>query len=87
MITKYEMKQELEALKAENARLRKIVAEYEDCYYDEEYEQECAVNRIVAERFAEEDRKNDERAAEDPDYAWELRQIRYMESSDDDWMY
>lgn len=53
--------------------------EDEDFYDDDD----AIVNRMVAERMAEEDRINDERAAEDPDFAWELRQIRYMESGDD----
>ena len=39
----------------------------------------------VAERLAEEDRRNDERAAEDELYAAELRQIRYLESRYDDY--
>jgi len=84
-MTKAELEQELEAVKAENEKLRKIVAENEtDEYYDEEYEQECLVNRIVAEKLAEEDRKNDERAQEDELFAMELRQIRYLESRYDD---
>ena len=85
MATKEELEYELETLKAENKKLRKIVAEYEsDEYYDEEYEQECLVNRIVAEKLAEEDRKNDERAEHDELFAYELRQIRYLESRYDD---
>ena len=50
-------------------------------------EDEMLVNRIAAEKLAEEDRKVEERAKNDPDYEWEMRQIRYMEQSDDDWMY
>lgn len=70
----------------ENKKLRKIVAEYESDDYVED--DEALVNRIVAEKLAEEDRINDERAADDPDFAWELRQIRYMESRyDDDYGY
>ena len=85
-MTKDELEQELEAVKAENGKLRKIIAEYEtdDEYYDEEYEQEALVNRIVAEKLAEEDRKNDERAQEDELFAMELGQIRYLESRYDD---
>ena len=84
-MTKAELEQELEAVKAENEKLRRIVAEYEtDEHYDDEYEQECLVNRIVAEKLAEEDRKNDERAQEDELFAMELRQIRYLESRYDD---
>ena len=66
----------------ENKKLRKIVANYESDDYIED--DEALVNRIVEERLAEEDRINDERAADDPDFAWELRQIRYMESRYDD---
>ena len=84
--TKAELEYELETLKAENKKLRKIVAEYEgdDEVYDEEFEQECLVNRIVAEKLAEEDRKNDERAEHDELFAYELQQIRYLESRYDD---
>lgn len=71
---------------AENKKLHKIIANREiDEDFDDEYEQEALVNRIVSERLAEEDRINDERAENDPDYAWELRQIRYMESRYDDY--
>ena len=84
-MTKAELEQELEAVKAENEKLRKIVAEYEtDEYYDEEYEQEALVNRIVAEKLAEEDRRNDERAKDDELFAYELQCIRYLESRYDD---
>ena len=82
-MTKTEMGQRLEELEAENKTLRKMVAEYEadDCYEDDD---EAKINRIVAEKLAEEDRLNDERAANDPDFAYELRCIRYLESRYDD---
>lgn len=84
-MTKAELEYELEEVKDENRRLKQLVASYEsEDWIDQEAEDEARVNRIVAERIAEEDRKNDERAAEDSDYAWELRQIRYMESRYDD---
>lgn len=50
-------------------------------------EEEMLINRIAAQKLAKEDKKVEERAREDSDYAWEQRQIRYMEQSDDDWMY
>lgn len=80
------LEQELETVKAENEQLRKIVAEcYEpDEVFDDEYEQECLVNRIVAERLAEEDRRNDECAKDDELFAYELQCIRYLESRYDD---
>ena len=64
----------------ENKKLRAIVASYEaDEDYDYDRDEE-KVNRWVSERLAREDEANDRRAAEDPDYALELRQIRYLES-------
>ena len=83
-MTKAELEYELETLKAENEKLRNIISEYvadETGDYDDD---EARVNRWVAEKLAEEDRKNDERAEHDPDFAWELRQIRYLESQYDD---
>lgn len=61
----------------------KRISEHDE-YHDPEYDDECRVNAMVAERLAEEDRRNDERAAEDELYAAELRQIRYLESRYDD---
>ena len=83
-MTKAELEYELETLKEENQKLRNIVAEYMADETGDYYDDEAKVNRWVAERLAEEDRRNDERAENDPDFAWELRQIRYMESRYDD---
>ena len=84
-MTKEEMLSRINELEAENKKLRKCVAEYEsEEYFDADAEDEARINRIVAEKLAEEDRKNDERAENDPDFAYELRQIRYLESRYDD---
>ena len=81
-----QLRQMLITANAENKKLRKVVADYEceNEEYDEEERTEALVNRIVEERLAEEDRRNDERAKDDPDYAYELRCIRYLESRYDD---
>ena len=76
-MTKKELEALVEVLKAENKRLRDELG-YDELDYDDYMDHQ--INIMVSERLAEEDRKNDERAAEDPDFAWELRQIRYLES-------
>lgn len=83
-MTKKELEARVKVLEAENKRLRDEMGydEYTDMDYDEYMDRK--VNMMVAERLAEEDRRNDERAAEDELYAMELRQIRYLESRYDD---
>lgn len=86
-MTKKELEALVEVLKAENQRLRDEMG-YDDCdceYVDYNDYMYRKINMMVAERLAEEDRKNDERAAKDPDFAYELRQIRYLESRYDDY--
>lgn len=81
-MTKKELEARVKVLETENKRLRNELG-YED-YVDYDDYMERQVNMRVAERLAEEDRRNDERAAEDELYAMELRQIRYLESRYDD---
>ena len=83
-MTKKELEARVKVLEAENKRLRDEMGydEYTDMNYEEYMDRK--VNMMVAERLAEEDRRNNERAAEDPDFAYELRQIRYLESRYDD---
>lgn len=81
-MTKKELEARVKVLEAENKRLKDELG-YED-YVDYDDYMERKVNMMVAERLAEEDRRNDERAAEDELYAMELRQIRYLESRYDD---
>lgn len=77
-MTKKELEARVKVLEAENRRLRDEMGYDEYVDYDDYMERK--INMMVAERLAEEDRHNDERAAEDPDYAHELSQIRYLES-------
>lgn len=77
-MTKKELEARVKVLEAENKRLRDEVG-YDD-YVDYDDYMDREVNRMVAERLAEEDRRNDERAAEDELYAYELQQIRWLES-------
>lgn len=84
-MTKKELEALVEVLKAENKRLRDEMGYNEQEYVDYDDYMDRKINMMVAERLAEEDRKNDERAAEDPDFAYELRQIRYLESRYDDY--
>lgn len=84
-MTADELKQELLKERAKTQELQKIVESYTDEYMTEEERDEARINRIVAERHAEEDRKNDERAENDELFAYELRCIRYLESRYDDY--
>lgn len=81
-MTKKELEARVKVLEAENKRLKDEMG-YDD-YVDYDDYMDRKVNMMVAERLAEEDRRNDERAAEDELYAMELRQIRYLESRYDD---
>ena len=82
-MTKKELEAKVKVLEAENKRLRDEIGYDEYVDYDDYMERK--INMEVAERLAEEDRRNDERAAEDELYAAELRQIRYLESRYDDY--
>ena len=82
-MTKKELEARVKVLEAENKRLRDEIG-YED-YVDYDDYMERKINVQVAERLAEEDRRNDRRAAEDELFAAELRQIRYLESRYDDY--
>lgn len=82
-MTKKELEARVKVLEAENKRLRDEMGYDEYVDYDDYMERK--INMMVAERLAEEDRRNDERAAEDELYAEELRQIRYLESRYDDY--
>lgn len=82
-MTKKELEAKVKVLEAENKRLRDEMGYDEYVDYDDYMERK--INMEVAERLAEEDRRNDERAAEDELYAAELRQIRYLESRYDDY--
>ena len=82
-MTKKELEARVMVLEAENKRLRDAVG-YDDEYVDYDDYIDRKVNMMVAERLAEEDRRNDKRAAKDELYAMELRQIRYLESRYDD---
>ena len=82
-MTKKELEARVMVLEAENKRLRDVVG-YDDEYVDYDDYIDRKVNMMVAERLAEEDRRNDKRAAKDELYAMELRQIRYLESRYDD---
>ena len=53
---------------------------------EDEFE-EAMINRIAAEKLADDSKKRREREQEDPDYAYEQRCIDYLERSDDDYMY
>lgn len=81
-MTKKELEARVKVLEAENKRLKDEMG-YDD-YVDYDDYMDRKVNMMVAERLAEEDRRNDERAAKDELYAMELRQIRYLESRYDD---
>ena len=82
-MTKKELEARVKVLEWENRQLRDELG-YDE-YVDYEDYMERKINMQVAERLAEEDRRNDERAAEDELYAAELRQIRYLESRYDDY--
>ena len=82
-MTKKELEARVKVLEAENKRLRDEMGYDEYVDYDDYMERK--INMQVAERLAEEDRRNDERAAEDELFAAELRQIRYLESRYDDY--
>lgn len=82
-MTKKELEARVKVLEAENKRLRDEMGYDEYVDYDDYMERK--INMMVAERLAEEDRRNDERAAEDELYAEELRQVRYLESRYDDY--
>lgn len=82
-MTKKELEARVKVLEAENRRLRDEMGYDEYVDYDDYMERK--INMMVAERLAEEDRRNDERAAEDELYAEELRQVRYLESRYDDY--
>lgn len=82
-MTKKELEARVMVLEAENKRLRGEIG-YDDEYVDYDDYMDRKVNMMVAERLAEEDRRNDKRAAKDELYAMELRQIRYLESRYDD---
>ena len=82
-MTKKELEAKVKVLEAENKRLRDEMGYDEYVDYDDYMERK--INMEVAERLAEEDRRNDARAAEDELYAAELRQIRYLESRYDDY--
>lgn len=82
-MTKKELEARVKVLEAENKRLKDEMG-YDDEYVDYDDYMDRKVNMMVAERLAEEDRRNDKRAAEDELYAMELRQIRYLESRYDD---
>ena len=82
-MTKKELEARVKVLEAENRRLRDEMGYDEYVDYDDYMERK--INMQVAERLAEEDRRNDERAAEDELFAAELRQIRYLESRYDDY--
>lgn len=82
-MTKKELEARVKVLEQENKRLRDELGYDEYVDYDDYMERK--INMQVAERLAEEDRCNDERAAEDELYAAELRQIRYLESRYDDY--
>lgn len=82
-MTKKELEARVKVLEAENKRLRDEIGYDEYVDYDDYMERK--INMMVAERLAEEDRRNDERAAEDELYAEELRQVRYLESRYDDY--
>lgn len=82
-MTKKELEARVKVLEAENKRLRDEMGY--DGYVDYDDYMERKINMQVAERLAEEDRRNDERAAKDELYAMELRQIRYLESRYDDY--
>lgn len=82
-MTKKELEARVKVLEAENKRLRDEMG-YDD-YVDYDDYMERKINMQVAECLAEEDRRNDERAAEDELFAAELRQIRYLESRYDDY--
>lgn len=83
-MTKKELEARVMVLEAENKRLRDAVGYDDDEYVDYDDYIDRKVNMMVAERLAEEDRRNDKRAAKDELYAMELRQIRYLESRYDD---
>ena len=88
-MTTQEMKERIRELEEENKKLKSIIYAQE-CDYDYEdtfFQDEALVNRMAAEKLAEEDAKVEERCRNDPDYEWEQRQIRYMETGDDDYMY
>ena len=82
-MTKKELEARVKVLEAENKRLRDEMGYDEYVDYDDYMERK--INMQVAERLAEEDRRNDKRAAEDELFAAELRQIRYLESRYDDY--
>lgn len=82
-MTKKELEARVKVLEQENRQLRDELG-YDE-YVDYEDYMERKINMQVAERLAEEDRRNDERAAKDELYAAELRQIRYLESRYDDY--
>lgn len=82
-MTKKELEARVKVLEAENKRLRDEMGYDEYVDYDDYMERK--INMQVAERLAEEDRRNDERAAEDELFAAELRQIRYLELRYDDY--
>lgn len=85
-MTKKELEARVKVLEAENKRLRDEAGYDEYVDYDDYMDRR--INMMVEERLAAEDRRNDERAAEDELYAAELRQIRYLESRyDDDYGY
>ena len=79
-MTKEEMQKKIDALELENKALRRIIADCDDENNEEHIDDEALINQIIVERLAAEDRANDERAAEDELYAYELSQIRYLES-------
>ena len=54
---------------------------------DFEFDEEAQVNMMAAEKLANDSKKRREREQEDPDYAYEMRCIDYLERSDDDYMY
>lgn len=54
---------------------------------DFEFDEEAQVNMMTAENLARDSKKRREREQEDPDYAYEMRCIDYLERSDDDYMY
>ena len=54
---------------------------------DFEFDEEAQVNMMAAEKLARDSKKRQEREQDDPDYAYEMRCIDYLERSDDDWMY
>lgn len=84
-MTKKELEVRVKVLEAENKRLRDEIG-YDDLeYVDYDDYIDRKINMQVAERLAEEDRRNDKRAAKDELYAAELRQIRYLESRYDDY--